>query len=132
MWTAGRIGVGCYAANPACLYPVSVTARVCVHSNKSPRDGRTCPPVVLHLLIAVAFAAAFTFTFPFLLLLFFFAMIALSVLSAAALIPLVFAARDPPVFTLDCSSATGYPEACETHWHVTSLSFLASVPLHLS
>jgi len=63
----------------------------------------SCSPLLLHLLSPCHFF-------------FFFVMITLSILSAAVLVPLVFAARDPPVFTLDCSTATGYPEACETHW----------------
>jgi hypothetical protein len=37
------------------------------------------------------------------------------ILFTAALVSLGVAARDVPVFTLDCSKSTGYPEACETH-----------------
>ena len=51
-----------------------------------------------------------------------FVMIALSILSAVALVPLMVAARDVPVFTLDCSAATGYPEACDTHWYAPHLT----------
>ena len=49
-------------------------------------------------------------------------MIALSILSAVALVPLMVVARDVPVFTLDCSAATGYPEACDTHWYAPYLA----------
>jgi hypothetical protein len=38
-----------------------------------------------------------------------------SILWTAVLLSLGVAAADVPVFTLDCSKATGYPEACDTH-----------------